>query len=86
MTVSGHDWRHPGSYQEARARLIGRQRLNAARRYYVGQVCDDLVLPRLLAYGFDSWGVCARIAREIGVSRASVCRYRQRIVRAMLGL
>jgi hypothetical protein len=44
------------------------------------------VFPLLVRYGFDTWGVCARISKEIGVSRATACRHRQRIVRAMLGL
>jgi hypothetical protein len=37
------------------------------------------------SYGFDRWGVCSRIAREIGLSRSSVCRYRKRIFKGLLG-
>jgi hypothetical protein len=45
---------------------------------------EELVWPRLLKYGFDRGGVCARIAREIGVSRATACRYRKHILKALV--
>ena len=51
----------------------------------MNQVIDEMVWPRLMKYGYDRWGVCARITREIGVSRVSVCRYRQKIIRDLLG-
>jgi hypothetical protein len=86
MTVSGHDWSHPRSYTEAKSRLVGRQKLNMERKRFAGQVCDEVVWPLLLRYGMFEWGVCSRIAKEIGVSRATACRYRQRIFKAMLGL
>jgi hypothetical protein len=83
--MTREQWRQPTDWNTVCARAAGRKKYNEQQRRFVGQVCDELVLPRLLEYGFSSWGVCARIAREIGVSRATVCRYRQRLVKAMLG-
>jgi hypothetical protein len=85
MTVSGYDWSHPSSYAQAKARLIGRQRLNAERRRFAGQVCDELVWPLLLKYGLFEWGTVTRIAKELGLHKSTVCRHRQRIFRSMLG-
>jgi hypothetical protein len=78
-------WRSPTSWTECCCRAAGRRKYNEARRRYIGQVCDEVVLPLLRKYGFDDWGTCARIGREIGVSRATVSRYRRRIIRAMRG-
>jgi hypothetical protein len=83
--MTRQEWGRRTSWEEVCRRAAGRRKWNEQRRRFVGQVCDELVLPLLLGYGFDSWGVCARIAREIGVSRATVCRYRQKILRSMLG-
>jgi hypothetical protein len=79
-------WKQRTDWNTVCARAAGRKKYNEQRARYVGQVCDELVWPLLIRYGFETWGVCARVAREIGVSRATACRYRQRIVRAMLGL
>jgi hypothetical protein len=82
--MTREQWQQRTSWNTVCARAAGRRKYNEQRRRFVGQVCDELVWPRLLKYGMFEWGVCARIAREIGVSRATACRYRQRIVRSLL--
>jgi len=39
----------------------------------------------LREYGLVDHGVCARIARELGVSRATICRDRQALMRDSRG-
>jgi hypothetical protein len=85
MGVSREQWRSRTSWNEVCARSAGRRRFNEQRRRFVNQVIDELVWPRLMRYGLDKWGTCSRIAREIGVHRSTVCRYRQRIFRELLG-
>jgi hypothetical protein len=85
MTVSGHDWSHPSNYAEAKARLIGRQRLNRKRQRFAGQLCDEVIWPLLLRYGLFEWGTLTRVAQEIGVHKSTVCRHRARILKGMLG-
>jgi IS30 family transposase len=48
--------------------------------------CRDLVWELLLAYGFDAWGTCARIARELGCHRSTITRDCRAILRGMWGL
>jgi hypothetical protein len=50
----------------------------------MAQVCDELVLPLLLERGFDRWGILSEIARELGVHRSPICRYRKRILQALV--
>jgi hypothetical protein len=82
--MTRQEWRQRTSWDQVCARAAGRRKYNERRRYFAAQVCDELVWPRLLEYGFDRWGVCARIPREIGVSRSTICRYRQRILRTLV--
>jgi hypothetical protein len=82
--MTRQEWHQPTDWNVVCARAAGRRKYNERRRLFAAQVCDELVWPLLLKYGFDSWGVCARIGREIGVSRATVCRYRQRILKALV--
>jgi hypothetical protein len=86
MTVSGYAWSHPEDRQQAKARLIGRQRLNAERKRFAGLRRDQEVWPLLLKYGWDTWGVCTRIAEELGVHKSTITRDRRAILRSMLGL
>jgi hypothetical protein len=85
MTVTRIAWRHPANYAEAKSRLVGRQKLNAERQRFAGQLCDEVIWPLLLRYGLFEWGTLTKIAKEIGVHRSTVCRHRQRIFRAMVG-
>lgn len=75
----GKDWRAPVSDDEAAHRAGGRRRYNAARRVQAWarrrQVAD-----LLNKYGLLEYGTQARIADELGVSRATV----HRDVRAIL--
>jgi hypothetical protein len=84
MNVSKYAWSHPVDYQQAKSRLIGRQRYLVERRRFAGQRREDLVLPLLLKYGFG-WGSLSRIAREIGCHRSTIMRDRNVIWRSMLG-
>jgi hypothetical protein len=83
--MTRQQWRQRTSWDEVCARQAGRRKYNESRRRYVGQVCDEVILPLLLKYGFDRWGTLTRVAEELGISKATTCRYRQRIVRGMLG-
>jgi hypothetical protein len=83
--MTREQWRQRTDWNTVCARAAGRRKYNEQRRHFAGQVCDELVLPMLLEYGFDRWGVCAKVGRELGLSRATVCRMRQRILKAMLG-
>jgi hypothetical protein len=84
MTLTRQQWTQRRSWDSVCATAAARRKYNEARRRFAAQVCDELVWPRLVKYGFDRWGVCSRIAREIGVHRSTVCRYRQWIFRGML--
>jgi hypothetical protein len=85
MTVTRTAWSHPANYQEAKARLIGRQRLNAERKRFAGQLCDEVIWPLLLKHGLFTWGTLTKVAEEVGLHKSTVCRHRQRIFKAMLG-
>lgn len=85
MTLTRQQWGQRRDWNTICATAAGRRKINEARRRFADQVCDELVWPRLMKYGYDKWGTCSRIAREIGVHRSTVCRYRQRIFRELLG-
>jgi hypothetical protein len=59
---------------------------SAERQRFAGQLCDEVIWPLLLRYGLFEWGTLTKIAKELGVHRSTVCRHRQRIFRAMVGL
>ena len=84
-TWTREQWRRGTDWNTVCARAAARKKHNEARRRFMYQTIDQLVWPRLLKYGYDRWGVCAKIGREIGLSRSSVCRYRQRIFRELRG-
>jgi hypothetical protein len=66
-----NNWR-PTTWEEVCKRAAGRCRYNACRR--VRALCRRLeVCRRLGKYGMTDRGVQARIARELGVSRSTVC-------------
>jgi hypothetical protein len=83
MTLTKQQWQ-ARTAEAIRATASKRRQLNAQRRRAAAQRCEAEVWPRLLAYGFDAPGVCARISREIGCHRSTACRMRQRILREML--
>lgn len=83
MTVMRRDWSHPASHGEAKARLIGRVRYLEERRQLAGER-REVVFELLLQYGFDSWGSCSRIARELGCHRSTITRDRRAILRGLL--
>jgi len=77
-------WSHPANYQEAKARLIGRQRYNWERRCFAARRRDELTWPMLLAGGLDRWGLLSEIARAIGVHRSTVRRDRTALMRSLV--
>ncbi len=84
MTLTRTQWRTYTDWPSVCRRAAGRRKYNEERQRYAGARAD-LVCKLLLEYGVDCWGVCARIARELSVSRATVCRDRQRLVRSLMG-
>ena len=84
MTLTGQQWRQRRDWNTICATSSGRRKYNEQRRREAGER-QNVVLDLLARYGFDRWGVCARIARELSISRATVCRDRQRLFRGMLG-
>jgi hypothetical protein len=68
----GKPWGAPTSWDEVCRRAAGRARYHALRRFQ-----RDLrrveVMDKLVEYGLGP-GVQARIARELGVSNATICR------------
>jgi hypothetical protein len=82
--MTRQQWHARTDRQTVCRRQAGRRKYNERRRRFAGQVCDELVFPLLLEYGFDHWGVCARVGRELGLSRSTICRYRQRILKALV--
>jgi hypothetical protein len=55
------------------------------RQRFAGQLCEEVVWPLLLRYGLFEWGTLTKIAKEVGLHKLTVCRHRQRILRAMMG-
>jgi hypothetical protein len=72
VKVGNIDWSHPSSYEEARARLIGRRRFNE-RRQALARARQQQVWELLLVWG-EYRGVQARIALELRVDKSTVCR------------
>jgi len=83
MTLTKQQWQ-ARTWEAICATAAKRRQLNARRRRAAVQRCEEEVWPRLLKYGFEARGVCARISREIGVHRSTVCRMRQRLLRELL--
>jgi hypothetical protein len=77
-------WRQRTSWDVVCARQAGRKKWNEQRRRFAGQR-RDMVFELLVEYGFDTWGVLSRIAREIGCHRSTIMRDRRAIWRSMLG-
>jgi hypothetical protein len=78
--MSNKTWRDATSWDEVCRRASGRRSYHRIRRfqrdYRRKQVCE-----LICRYGVSSWGARARIARELGVSRATVTRDVQAIIR-----
>jgi DNA-binding NarL/FixJ family response regulator len=65
-------WSALTTAEQAHARAAGRRHYNVVRQLYA--TLRRAEVARLLrAYGYD-WGVQARIARQLGVSQATVSR------------
>jgi hypothetical protein len=67
-------WSGPTSLDEASRRAGGRRRYNRVRRFLA--TYRRYQLARLLRDrgGWTDWGTQARLARELGVSRSTICR------------
>jgi hypothetical protein len=72
MTSRG-SWSEPTSTDEAHARAAGRRRYNALRQERA-QLRRGRVAELALEYGGLHYGVQASIARQLGVSEATICR------------
>jgi len=84
MTWTKEQWRQRRDWNTICATSAGRRKYNLERRKWAAER-QTVVFELLVQYGFDRWGVCARIARELSISRATVCRDRQQLFRSMLG-
>jgi hypothetical protein len=84
--MTRQEWSRRTDWNTVCARAAARRKYNEARRHFAGRRRDELVLPLLLQYGFDDWGTCARIARELGCHRSTIVRDRRAILKTMLGL
>ena len=84
MTLTGQQWRTRGDWNTTCATAAGRRKYNQERKKWA---CErqDVVWSLLLKYGLWNWGSCSRIARELSVSRATICRDRRSIIRQTLG-
>ena len=71
--MSNKDWNKPTTSDEAYRRASGRRHYNAVRKLRASFRRTQVV--RLLrVYGLLDWGVQSRIAEQLGVSRATICR------------
>jgi hypothetical protein len=68
----GKTWASPASWDEVCRRAAGRRRYHAVRRVR-RELRRKQVLELLVRHGHGH-GVQARIARELGVSQATICR------------
>jgi hypothetical protein len=75
-------WREPVSDYEAARRAGGRRRYNAWRKFRAD--FRRMELARLLCVqgGLSFWRSGAALARRLGVSRATICRDRQVLLRS----
>jgi hypothetical protein len=78
ISVQHSRWSEPTSDAEAQRRAGGRRAFNARRRFQ-RLVRRIKVIELLGRYGFFRNG--AKIARELGVSRATICCDRRAILR-----
>jgi hypothetical protein len=83
MTLTASQWRRRTDWNEVCRRAAGRRKYNLERRRWAAER-ETVVFQLLLEYGLWEWGTLSRIARELSVSRATICRDRQRILRSML--
>jgi hypothetical protein len=67
------DWSAPVSDEVAAARAAGRRHYNAVR-HLQAELRRGQVLELLMEHGFFSRGIQRRIARHLGVSRATICK------------
>jgi hypothetical protein len=74
------NWTAKVSDAEAARRAGARAHYNSIRRIQAAQRRRK-VLALLGRYGWRKWGAVSRIARELGVDRATICRDRQWLTR-----
>jgi hypothetical protein len=84
MTLTKAQWSARRGWDSVCRTSSGRRLYNEQRRRDANER-RDVVWELLLKYGLWEWGVCARISRELEISRATVCRDRQHILRSMRG-
>jgi len=70
--VRNNWWSERTDDETMRRRAAGRRHYNAVRRFRAAWRRREVA--RLVLEGGAGWGYQARIARELGVSRATVCR------------
>jgi hypothetical protein len=83
MTLTRAQWTQRRNWDNVCATAAGRRKYNEERKRWAGER-QDLVFKLLLAYGLWDWGVCARIARELGCHRSTIVRDRRAILCALL--
>jgi hypothetical protein len=74
-------WSAPTTADEVARRAGGRKHYNSWRRWLAFCRRHTEVARRLFAQGAWTRGVQARLARELGVSRATICRDVQYLLR-----
>jgi hypothetical protein len=84
MTLTRTQWRRRTDWNTICATSAGRRKYNQERQRWANER-QDVVFELLLAYGLWEWGVCSRIARELGCHRSTIMRDRRAILRSMLG-
>lgn len=74
-------WSAPTDWETVCKRNAGRRHYNAWRKFKAAYRRHVLVIEAADRLGLSlwAWGTCARIARELNVSRSTVCRDLQAI-------
>jgi hypothetical protein len=82
MVIPPAQWRIRTDWNTVCARSSGRRHYPAARQQ-AARARRDQVFELLLRHGWDNFGVCAKIARELHVHRCTIVRDRQTLLREM---
>src|SRR5262245_43233163 len=71
--MSNKSWSAPTTFDEVCRRAAGRSHYHSMRR--IQRHFRRMAVVELIAkYGLFDWGVQARVAPELGVSRSTICR------------
>ena len=77
-----NNWSAPVSDREAARRAGGRRRYNAWRKFRAEFRRTELARLLCVQGGLSFWRSGAALARKLGVSRSTVCRDRQALLRS----